>query len=672
MLSDITLSDKPSTQPFSQTGRPPDTGQQQLSNVPSPLANPADFPALNYRAALAGQSQDTRSRANQWTYVGEHDLETGSFVGEPELKISEAFKERLCVPWKKTLVVRLLGSNDQDYLNALTGGPWEILDHYLVVHQWSPTFRTSDKPHRSVVAWVQLPELPAHFYHREVLFALGNLLGRTVKLDYHTENLLRGKFARIAVDLDMTKPLATRIRLDGHWQQVVYENLPHICYDCGRIGHTEEVCPKKLTTIVPASTGEAQADMAISPAAPASEPLAGYGPWMQVVRKNRKTNKKGNSNRENLERNQSNNPAKSGNQGRSSPGKNPSQRVESKPRPNGQERKGKSTVVQDQKKGTKGLQKGKVKEIGEASTSEGRKDSNSQEWRVVGPLKDPPVATAQIKSKMADKDMSMGQTQASPKIDPKPDAGKQLPLLPTPTRSEIDNSENVDPNSGAVSVRQHYRKKTKPHSPLKEHFSKLSIQSTMKNTQGTRNNKRTSAKSGKAATFGITPQSIEDFITQTRQKEEEFQKLAMGASSDVSMREEIDQSILGTERFDKFEIVDAVGFSRGIWVLWDEAKFSISLMDSDTQFLHLRCFDMQDKEEVILIAVYAKPNEYERAPLWSSLRCLAAGETRPWILVGDFNSIRCPSERRGAHALHGLMAASLKDWIAVYAIRNGW
>ncbi|CAI0402768.1 unnamed protein product [Linum tenue] len=66
-----------------------------------------------------------------------------------------------------------------------------------------------------------------------------------VNLDYHTENLERGKFVRIAIDLDMTKPLPTRIRLDGAWQQVVYENLPVICYSCGKIGHTEEVCPLK-------------------------------------------------------------------------------------------------------------------------------------------------------------------------------------------------------------------------------------------------------------------------------------------------------------------------------------------------------------------------------------------------------------------------------------------
>ncbi|CAI0430012.1 unnamed protein product [Linum tenue] len=140
--------------------------------------------------------------------------------------------------------------DDQDYLRALAGGPWVILDHYLVVHPWSTSFRTSDKPHRSVVTWVQLPELPVHFYHREVLFALGNLIGRTVKLDYHTENLGCGKFARLGVELDMSKPLPTRIRLDGFWQPVLYENLPTFVMNVGELGTKKRIVrPRNLLNL---------------------------------------------------------------------------------------------------------------------------------------------------------------------------------------------------------------------------------------------------------------------------------------------------------------------------------------------------------------------------------------------------------------------------------------
>ncbi|MBA0792592.1 hypothetical protein Gohar_017080, partial [Gossypium harknessii] len=36
--------------------------------------------------------------------------------------------------------------NDEDYLEALSGGPWTIFGHYLIVHLWTPAF-TTDQDH---------------------------------------------------------------------------------------------------------------------------------------------------------------------------------------------------------------------------------------------------------------------------------------------------------------------------------------------------------------------------------------------------------------------------------------------------------------------------------------------------------------------------------------------
>ncbi|CAI0400457.1 unnamed protein product [Linum tenue] len=183
--------------------------------------------------------------------------------------------------------------NDNYYFKALTGGPWTILDHYLVVHQWTPAFRVGEQTPRTVTAWVQFPRLPIQFYNREVFFPLGNLLGRTIKLDYHTENGVRGKFARIAIELDLTKPLRPRIRLDGFWQKVVYENLPNACFECGIIGHTDSSCPQlHQATVSSTAATPGQPDVGPLPAMADSDTPAGFGPWMQVTRKSRKSDRK--------------------------------------------------------------------------------------------------------------------------------------------------------------------------------------------------------------------------------------------------------------------------------------------------------------------------------------------------------------------------------------------
>ncbi|KAJ4823081.1 hypothetical protein Tsubulata_009607 [Turnera subulata] len=81
-------------------------------------------------------------------------------------------------------LVRL--ADNYDYIRALTGGPWVILDHYLTVEPWQPNFEPASHKVTSVVAWVRVPE--------------------------------RGKFAKAAVELDLSQPLQTGTCVDGRQQ----------------------------------------------------------------------------------------------------------------------------------------------------------------------------------------------------------------------------------------------------------------------------------------------------------------------------------------------------------------------------------------------------------------------------------------------------------------------
>ncbi|XP_028762820.1 uncharacterized protein LOC114721167 [Neltuma alba] len=137
-------------------------------------------------------------------------------------------------------------SNQQDYLSAMLGGPWVVLGHYLTVHPWEPSFSPLNLEIKQVLGWVRLPGLPYHYYHKSVLRAIGGVIGEVLKIDYNTEGVDKARFARLAVKLDLTKPLVAKIKLDGTTQLVEYEGLPTICYHCGRYGHLEAVCPSKV------------------------------------------------------------------------------------------------------------------------------------------------------------------------------------------------------------------------------------------------------------------------------------------------------------------------------------------------------------------------------------------------------------------------------------------
>ncbi|CAL1408859.1 unnamed protein product [Linum trigynum] len=89
---------------------------------------------------------------------------------------------------------------------------------------------------------------------------------------------------------------------------------------------------------------------------------------------------------------------------------------------------------------------------------------------------------------------------------------------------------------------------------------------------------------------------------------------------------------------------------------------AITELDRDSQFLHLLCTD-QNKNSVLLTAIYAKPNDHDRQPLWANIRRLEQTIDRPWLLAGDFNSITCPSERKGGAAYNPSKTASFNACI---------
>ncbi|KAI9077347.1 hypothetical protein K1719_040660 [Acacia pycnantha] len=74
----------------------------------------------------------------------------------------------------------------EDYMEALTGGPWVINDAYLNVSRWRLDFNPKNERIASVVAWVRLPDLPAPLFDKKFLLNLGNVIGKAIKLDIHT------------------------------------------------------------------------------------------------------------------------------------------------------------------------------------------------------------------------------------------------------------------------------------------------------------------------------------------------------------------------------------------------------------------------------------------------------------------------------------------------------
>lgn len=90
-----------------------------------------------------------------------------------------------------------------------------MFDHYVVHQRWRPNFDPSTVNLERMVVWIRLPRLPLEYFRDDVIKMIIEHVDIPLKLDKSTASIERGKFARAAVEINLTKPLVSMIRI-GH------------------------------------------------------------------------------------------------------------------------------------------------------------------------------------------------------------------------------------------------------------------------------------------------------------------------------------------------------------------------------------------------------------------------------------------------------------------------
>ncbi|CAN1315385.1 hypothetical protein LINPERPRIM_LOCUS29694, partial [Linum perenne] len=164
-------------------------------------------------------------------------------------------------------------------------GPWKIFDYYFSVARWTPSFN-EEEPLGKILTWVRLPKLPIHYFNQLAVTRIGNCIARTVRLDLATSEGARGRYARVCVEVDISKPLLGKYMIDNRTFFVEYESLENICVTCGFYGHKAGCCPT-LHTVQPLP---GQPEEEVPPNG--SIPEGDTGDWMIVQRRSRNKAKK--------------------------------------------------------------------------------------------------------------------------------------------------------------------------------------------------------------------------------------------------------------------------------------------------------------------------------------------------------------------------------------------
>lgn len=296
------------------------------NKVPNKQESIPSHPRISFRDMV--RSREASSEYVPRNFAGLYD--EGSVSNDDEIDpdkeeplclriyLTKAEKVRLRSPWRKTLIIKVMGKmigynfllrhiqllwhpsedmelvamdNDyylvkfesmEDYNYAKFEGPWMIIEHYLIVNEWVSNFDPFTDYLKDVLVWERFPCLSIENYNSEFLMKLGARIGRPIKVDYATSVTSRGKFARLCVEVDLSKPLVPKFSLRNKVRKIEYEGLYLVCFKCGVYDHREETCCLGVG-------GEGRG--IVSGRQNNTEETETFGPWMLASRRNRRVNK---------------------------------------------------------------------------------------------------------------------------------------------------------------------------------------------------------------------------------------------------------------------------------------------------------------------------------------------------------------------------------------------
>ncbi|GKV21679.1 hypothetical protein SLEP1_g31635 [Rubroshorea leprosula] len=245
----------------------PPTMQGDISM--SEATQPGNLAALSYKDKLLFDENPTIvSFATTPGYMDEDsDVDDDPNDPTPIILLSKAEKRRIREPWMNALIIKAFHSKPLGYNYVFP----------RVKAQWKPTFNSTT----TTALWARFPNLSADHYDPTTLQKIGNEVGTLLRVDAHTAHHTRGQYARVCVQIDLSRPVvkAVRIGLKDKIPPTInaISNAPAVSSDPKLVDASNAQEPETIIEDTNTKNLVAQGDT--------QQDCTDFGPWLLVERR---------------------------------------------------------------------------------------------------------------------------------------------------------------------------------------------------------------------------------------------------------------------------------------------------------------------------------------------------------------------------------------------------
>ncbi|XP_019250862.1 PREDICTED: uncharacterized protein LOC109229762 [Nicotiana attenuata] len=179
--------------------------------------------------------------------------------GQVIVELSKEEVEEETQKWKQTLILYVVGSTPtigamERFIadEVLYSGPHMLNNKPIIMKVWTVDFDFNKEVLQIIPSWVRFPNLPFNCWGAKSLSRISSSLGVPLYADACTTQLDRISYARVLIEVDVTKELPKAVKVTDpngrvFVQEVTYDWVPAFCTTCMKVGHQCNAGEQKIT-----------------------------------------------------------------------------------------------------------------------------------------------------------------------------------------------------------------------------------------------------------------------------------------------------------------------------------------------------------------------------------------------------------------------------------------